>query len=325
MASYTHLTSEERFYIHQAVRERKSISAIAQRLSRNKSTISREIRRNKWPSAKIYTHHIAEKLIRHRKSRKARHMPKKVTSDIKQSVVFLLMHYLSPEQISGYLKQRENISISHETIYRHIYNDSNFKDLKCYLRQGHKKRRKRYGSNKRRSIIPNRVSINERPDIVNTRQRIGDWECDTVIGAGKKGILVTVTERKTLFSLSAIVHNKTARTVSDAIIKMLRPYKDKVKTLTFDNGTEFAEHLRIAKALKAKTFFANPYSSWERGANENFNGLLRQFFPKGKSFADITQKFVDSVISLLNNRPRKSRNYKTPNELFNKYFEPLIV
>ena len=145
---------------------------------------------------------------------------------------------------------------------------------------------------------------------------MGDWECDTVIGTDRKSVLVTLVDRTTLFTLSEKIPRKTARNVSEAMMRMLAPYKDKVHTLTFDNGTEFIEHERIGKALEADTYFAAPYASWERGINENTNGLLRQFFPKGTDFREITKAAIQAAVDLLNHRPRKTRGYLTPSMLF---------
>ena len=237
----------------------------------------------------------------------------------------LIKQYLSPEQVCGYLNEHQNISLSHETVYRYIYEDKQrHENLKPFLRQGKKLRRKRYGSGARVSKIPNRVSITERPEIVANKTRIGDWECDSVVGLDRKSVLVTVVDRVTLFTCCARVYSRTADVVSRAIIRMLKPYKDKVKTLTFDNGSEFVQHEQIAKAFNAKTYFAHPYSSWERGINENTNGLLRQFFPKKTDFKTVTNQELKNAVNNLNNRPKKTRNYKTPNQLFNSYFEALI-
>ena len=143
--------------------------------------------------------------------------------------------------------------------------------------------------------------------------------------ADRKCVLVTLVERKSLFTLMAIVKRKTAEQVSRAMIRLLKPYKDRVKTLTFDNGIEFTLHEKIAKTLSAKTYFANPYSSWERGINENTNGLIRQFFPKGIDFNDVKHKEIKAVLTLINNRPRKTRGYRSPNEIFNHQFVPLLT
>ncbi len=229
------------------------------------------------------------------------------------------------EQVSGYLKLHHQISISHETIYRFIYADkARHKALRPYLRQGAKLRRKRYGSGARASKIPNRVCITNRPKVVEEKQRLGDWECDTVIGKDRKSVLVTVVDRCSLTTCCSRVFSRSASVVSRAIIRMLKPHIDKVHTLTFDNGSEFVQHERIAKALQAKTYFAHPYSSWERGINENTNGLLRQFFPKGTDFREVSWQTVKRAVDYLNNRPRKTRGYLTPNQIFNNEFVPLL-
>lgn len=325
MKIYQHLGNEERFYIHQAVREGKNQKEIAYKLGRSPSTISRELKRNMWPSAYLYTYDWALYFVRFRKRFKANRCSSKLNEELECKIIELLKQYLSPEQISGYLYRHHDISISHETIYRFIKSDvERKKELKPYLRQGKRIRRKKYGSSAKSSLIPNRQSIERRPKAVENKSRIGDWECDTIIGQDRKSVLVTLVERKSLFTLTCKVARKTAEAVSEAIIKMLKPYQDKVKTLTFDNGSEFCHHEKIAKALSAKTYFAHPYSSWERGINENTNGLLRQFFPKGTDFVQVTIKEIKAAMDNLNNRPRKTRKYLSPNEIFNGEFVSLI-
>ncbi|UCH49101.1 MAG: IS30 family transposase [Betaproteobacteria bacterium] len=325
MKQYQHLSSEERFYIHQAVREGKRKADIARALQRHPSTIGREMRRNMWPSAYLYTYEWAMYFLRQRKRFANRHKCRKLTDELKVTVVHLLKRCLSPEQISAYLRQHQRISLSHESIYRFIYTANSAQGvLRCYLRHGRKKRRRRYGSGARATRIPNRTPIEARPALVERKGRIGDWECDTLVGTDRKSALVTVVERKSLFTLCAPLAHKTAEGVAKAIIALLRPVSHKVKTLTFDNGSEFIEHEKIAAALNAKTYFANPYSSWERGINENTNGLLRQFFPKATNFNMVTGEQIDHALALLNNRPRKTRQYKTPNEIFANTFVPLI-
>lgn len=325
MAQYQHLRNEERFYIHQAHREGKNQKQIAEALGRHPSTISREMKRNMWPSAYLYTYDWALYFIRQRKRWSRRPKYRKLTPEIQTLIVELIRQYLSPEQVSGYLKKHHAISISHETIYRFIHSDHNRKAaLRPFMRQGLKRRRKRYGSGARASRIPDRVSISERPAVVERKSRIGDFECDTVIGKDRKSVLVTVVDRKSLFTFSSRVYSRSAKVVSDAIIRLLRPHQDKVRTLTFDNGSEFIQHKKIAKALKAKTYFAHPYCSWERGINENINGLLRQFFPKKTDFRKISWKQLKNAVENLNNRPRKTRGYRTPNQIFNNVFVPLV-
>jgi len=206
-----------------------------------------------------------------------------------------------------------------------LYSDQErHRRLKPYLRQGHKLRRKTYGSGARASNIPNRISITERDPIVEQKSRLGDWECDTVIVLDRKSVLVTVVDRTSLYTCCSRVYSRSAKVVSRAIIRILKQYKAKVKTLTFDNGSEFVRHEKIAKALDAKTYFAHPYSSWDRGINENTNGLLRQYFPKKTDFRTVSWKQIKDAVEDLNNRPRKTRDYKTPNQLFNNIFVPLI-
>ena len=224
----------------------------------------------------------------------------------------LLREDWSSEQISCWLKLFKNMSISHEWIYQYIYQDKLYggtlhQHLRCK-----KKRRKRYGSYARTGQINNRVSIDERPAIVDKRRRIGDWELDTVIGKAHKQAIVTITERKTRLSLIRKVKFKTAVNVADAIIELLGPMKKWVETLTADNGKEFAYHERIAKALNAKFYFAHPYSSWERGLNENTNGLIRQYLPKKTDFKKVTQKQIGHVMENKTTVPENAWDLRHP-------------
>jgi IS30 family transposase len=314
---YKHVSDEERYFIYISLKEGKKQVDIAKALERHPSTISREIRAGKTVRSIIYTHYWAVFMKKYRMKCSYQKRERKITPIIGALIESGIQTYWSPEQVSGDLKKNHGIRISHETIYRYIYSDKGRKDrLKPFLRQGKKLRRKKYGSGARASNIPNRVPITERPAIVAERERLGDWECDTVIGSDRKSVLVTLVDRKGLFVLSTKIPRKTARNVSDAMIRMLTPYKDKVHTLTFDNGSEFIEHERVGKHLDAQTYFAAPYASWERGANENTNGLLRQFFPKGTDFNDVTEAEIQEAVTLLNHRPRKTRGYRTPHEIF---------
>jgi len=189
--------------------------------------------------------------------------------------------------------------------------------LWTYLRC-QKARKKRYGTTEHRGSIPNQKGIDERSSVVETRSRIGDWEADTIIGKHHKQALVSLTERETGVALIHKVERKTADAVGTAIIQLLKPYKLKVHTLTSDNGKEFTDHEFIAEALETDFYFAHAYSSWERGTNENTNGLIRQYFPKGSDFTDITQADIDHVMSRLNSRPRKRLGYQTPSQVFSK-------
>lgn len=225
----------------------------------------------------------------------------------------MLRQQWSPEQIRAWLRQKTDVSISHEWIYQRVYTDkqaggSLYTHLRCQ-----KQRKKRDGHYSHRGHIPHQISIEQRPAIVDTQRRFGDWELDTVIGKNHCQALVTVVERKSRLTLIAKVVRKTADQVTHAIIQLLKPMSEWVNTLTVDNGKEFAHHQTIAKTLRARVYFAHPFSSWERGLNENTNGLIRQYFPKKHDFTTITQKQIDHVMDRLNSRPRKCLGFKTPN------------
>jgi len=204
-----------------------------------------------------------------------------------------------------------------ETVYRLVYADkARGGTLYRHLRIVSKPYRKRYGSYERRGKIPNRVSIEQRPQVVERRQRIGDWEGDTVIGKGRQSALLTLVERKTLYTVIARLTGKRADLLAEAAVKVMKPMKHRFHTLTLDNGLEFAHHERRASQLKADIYFAHPYASWERGINENTNGLIRQYFPKGTDFNQVSDEDSAQVMERLNNRPRKTRGCRSPNELF---------
>ena len=245
------------------------------------------------------------------------------TSLVWDQVEALIRKDWSPEQICGRLEAEQGIRISHEYIYLYIYADKRSGgDL--YLRC-QKQRRKRYGSYDCRGIIRNRISIDERPSIVDAKGRFGDWEGDTVIGKQHRGALVTLVERKSLYTVIGAVCRKTAGAVCEAIVAGLAPYKDRVHTLTYDNGREFSEHERMAAELDAHIYFAHPYSSWERGANENTNGLIRQYFPKGQDLTAVSEAEIEYVMNQLNHRPRKTLGFRTPYEVFFNTRTPLTV
>ncbi len=311
--SYKHLSLEERHYIEVALKMDTPINQIAEALGRWESTISREISRN--TGKRGYRHQQANRqaMDRHRNKDKAI----KMTSDVKQQIESLIEQDWSPEQIAGRLKKEGVISLHHETIYQHILADkASGGQLYTHLRHQNKTYRKRYGSAHSRSGIPNRVDIDERPEVANQRKRIGDWEADTIIGKNHKGAIVTLDERQSKLRLAAPLPTKKARGVTDAMIALLKPLKRFVKTITFDNGKEFALHESIAKAVSCDTYFAKPYHSWERGQNENANGLLRQYFPKSMELSDIAFKQVANAVHKLNSRPRKCLGYETPYEAF---------
>lgn len=308
---YKQLTQEERYQISALLKAGHDQSEIAMILNRHKSTISRELERNS--GLRGYRPIQAQRLADERRQSKAK---TRITDTVWTNVERLLRQDWSPEQISLWLKAEKQMSISHEWIYQYVLQDKHYGgDLYRHLRC-QKQRRKRYGSYNRRGQIIDRVSIDDRPAIVDRRSRIGDWELDTIIGKNHQQAIVSLSERKSRFTLIHKVERKTAQCVSRAIIKLLKPFSDQVITLTSDNGKEFAEHKKIANKLNAKFYFAHPYASWERGLNENTNGLIRQYFPKGSNFTDITQKEINQVMHKLNNRPRKCLGIKTPNQVF---------
>lgn len=308
---YTQLTQEERYQISVLLKAEHDQTEIAMILGRHKSTISREIRRN--TGLRGYRPVQAQRLTDERRKSKLR---PRLSDDTWLAVEQLLNMDWSPEQISLWLKSFCAISISHEWIYQYVLQDKAAGgDLHQHLRC-QKQRRKRYGSYNRRGQLIDRVSIDERPAIVDRRSRIGDWELDTIIGKNHQQAIVSLTERKSRFTLIKKVERKTAQCVSDAIIELLSPFVDHVHTLTSDNGKEFADHKNIADKLNADFYFAHPYASWERGLNENTNGLIRQYFPKGSDFTTITQKEINQTMDKLNNRPRKCLGMKTPNQVF---------
>jgi IS30 family transposase len=211
----------------------------------------------------------------------------------------------------------ENIQISHESIYQHIWKDKKIGGkLYLNLRQQGKKRNKRGEKKAGRGLIPDRIGIELRPAIVDLKLRIGDWEGDTIVGKDHRGAIVSMVERKTKLVRLYLLQSATAQATAEATNAILKPLKKHVKTITTDNGKEFAAHKKIAETLKAKFYFARPYHSWERGLNENTNGLVRQFFPKGTDFTKLTHEEVQNVEKNLNNRPRKLLQFRTPNEEF---------
>lgn len=310
--SYHQLTKNERYQIHALMKAGHSQKDISDVLGRSASTISRELKRNR--GLRGYRPKQAQELTD--KRRHEAHKAFKVTESIRDMIERLIRQDLSPQQVTGYLERHIGVSLHHETIYQIILADkANGGDLYTHLRVASKPYRKRYGHYDRRGKLKNRVSIDDRPAIVERGNRIGDWEGDTVIGKGRKGALLTMVERKTLYTVIEKLPGKQADALADAAIESLALYRDKVKTITLDNGLEFAEHEAIAAGLKADIYFAHPYASWERGINENTNGLIRQYFPKGTDFNKVTDEEIQFVMDRLNSRPRATRGGKSPNEL----------
>jgi IS30 family transposase len=309
--SYKQLTQEERYQIYALNKAGHDQATIAGILDRNPGTISRELRRNR--GLKGYRPQQAHNLALRRRYDKAQ---PRIGSQVWQLVEALIRKEWSPEQIVGRVAMEQGVSISHEWIYQYIYADKHSGgDLYRFLRC-QKVRRKRYGIYSRRGTIPNQVSIDDRPAIVESKRRFGDWEGDTVIGKGHRGALVTLVERKSLYTVIRSVLHKTAKAVRGAVVDGLTPYIDWVHTITYDNGREFADHEGMARDLEANIYFAHPYASWERGLNENTNGLIRQYFPKDRDLTTVTKYEIEQAMDKLNHRPRKSLGYRTPHEVF---------
>jgi IS30 family transposase len=310
MRTYKQLTYEQRCQIEALNKSDLSQKAIAAIINVSQSCISRELSRNKGERG--YRHNQAQQKAVTRRQLTAK--PYKMTAELIDEIEDKLIVKWSPEQISGWLLVEQDICISHEAIYRHVWADKAAGgDLYKYLRRGTRKYKTRSSNGKTRSgQIKNRVSIDDRPIIVDEKSRVGDWEIDTVIGKGHSGALVTIVERVTLFTVSMRVKSKRAKEVTAATLALLAPFKGLVHTITSDNGKEFAYHEQIAASLECDFYFAHPYRSWERGLNENTNGLLRQDFPKSTDFKTVSAKAVKQAVDQLNNRPRKTLAFKTP-------------
>lgn len=306
---YQQLTEGQRYQISVLREDNLSCREIGIRIGVSKSTVSRELKRNASDTG--YEPQYAQQLSVGRRLSAAK---RKICQQTVDFVDFALEWKWSPEQISA-VAAVIGFAVSHEWIYQYIYADKrNGGVLYQHLRQGKRRYRKGYGQ--KRGRIPDAVSIELRPSVVDERSRLGDWEVDLVLGKQGSGAIVTLAERKSRLYLTRKVFSKDAVEVSKAIISMLLEYKDAVHTLTFDNGLEFSEHKAIAEALDAKTYFAHPYSSHERGLNENTNGLLRQFIPKGTDLRTVTEEDLQRYQGALNSRPRKCLGFRQPSVVF---------
>jgi len=312
---YQHLTLDQRCQIYALLKRGHSKAQIAEDLNVHRTTVGREIRRNMGKRG--YRHKQADEKAINRRSL-ASQRPKKMTPELISIIREKLTFYQwSPEQITGWLKQNTTLSISHECIYQYIVADKKTGGiLYLHLRRKKKKYNKRIGKTAGRGLIPGRIDIDERPEIVNAKERVGDFEIDTVIGKNHQGAIVTMVERKTKLTKLVLIQHKTEAETSEALISALDGIKQHVTSLTADNGKEFAGHRKVAQALDAIVYFAKPYHSWERGLNENTNGLVRQYFPKKTDFTKLTYEEVRLVENKLNNRPRKTLNFQTPIQSF---------
>ncbi|MBM4056607.1 MAG: IS30 family transposase [Planctomycetes bacterium] len=308
-----HITVEQRYTISVMKIQGYSQIQISKAIDKDKSTVSRELRRNCDGRSGCYKHELAQRKYEQRIKDKPKNL--RFTEQVKQFVDKRLLEDYSPEQIAGRAKIEGVDCVSHERIYQYVWKDK--KDKGClftHLRRKGRKYRKRGAAKDSRGIIKDRVDISNRPAIVDQKQRLGDLEIDTVIGKNHKGALLTINDRVSSRVWIAKLNGKNAEDLTQKAIEVMNPYKKWMHTITADNGKEFAEHKTIANSIHIDFFFARPYHSWERGANENANGLIRQYFPKGSSFENVSDDDVQRVQDILNNRPRKKLKYLTPNE-----------
>jgi IS30 family transposase len=320
MANYQRLTLAQRYLIQTLYQQKQTQQSIAQQVGVSQPTISRELAKNRrHQPGQPYQAQPAQQ----RAAQAKRRAPYKLKGDLLTTVISRLRDRLSPQQICGQLQRRAAKKIlHHETLYRYIYRHKNLpsrqptdhEPLSQYLRIRHRKRYKDRSKPSKRQLIPNRVSIDQRPPIVEANTELGHWEADTVIGKGHNGVLLTLVERRTKSVLIVKLASKHAHTLAGAAIKALRCSGLPVKTITFDNGLEFACHEQIACQLQAVTYFAHPYRSWERGLNENTNGLIRQYIPKSCPISIVRHTDVSWIENQLNHRPRKILGYLSPAE-----------
>nr|CRY97338.1 hypothetical protein [uncultured prokaryote] len=310
---YTQLTREQRYAIYLGIQEGRSQSAIARQINVDRSTVSRELRRNsnRW-GRYIWKDAHESALYRRERTPGNRGTDRSI---LKEALRLLRSEDWSPRQISGYLRIK-GMQISHETIYRHIREDESGV-LRKHCRHGMKYRRHRKVARKTRvRNIPDRVSIHERPSEADGR-RFGDWEMDLIVGKGQKGHILTLCERSTNYMLMRrLPQGRRPEAVAETVIDMLFQYRRNVLTITTDNGVEFRHHARIAKALNTTVYFADSYASWQKGAIENTNKLIRQYIPKGTDFRDITDDYIHEVQLRLNRRPRNKLNFSSPKDRF---------
>jgi len=321
MSHYTHLSIEEREKSRVMLEQGMSIRAIARILGRSPSTISREFKRNSYANGSYTAHHAQKKYMK-RKSNCGRKPVLKHNQQIRNYVIQRLKLRWTPEQISGRAKlEKQPFGISYNTIYRAVHSGILPIEIKKIMRFMNK-HKKRKSTNDNRGKIPNTVNISQRPSGCTNRSRFGHFESDTVLGMRKTGLLGTHVERKSGFLVAFKLETKTDTEFSNKTIQAFETIPDKLKkSFTVDNGKEFAMHEYIKQNTGMDVYFCDPYSPWQRGTNENTNGLLRQFFPKGSSFKNITDESLKDVVDMINNRPRKRLGYKTPLEVLSKFFE----
>jgi IS30 family transposase len=318
MGTYTHLTEAERYQIDAMLHCWMSVERIARELGRHVSTIKRELRRNS--GRRGYRAEQAQGLACARLRSRAQANARRIDPLLWPRVREYLVLRWSPEQIAGRLWLTERVRLSHESIYTHVYADKRAGGDLWRLLPCQKPRRRRCGAGRaRRPLIPPRVPIEQRPGIVARRARFGDWEGDTLVDGSHQAAIVSLVERRSMYLLLAKVARRTTDQVCDAIVQAVGASGISAHTLTLDNGAEFCGHQRISQSLGMRCYFAQPYRAWQRGLNENHNGLVRRYIPKGQNLAHVTQADLQHIADALNNRPRKRLGYRTPNELILKH------
>ena len=306
-----HLTREQRYTISAMHRQGCTQKMIALAIGKDKPVISRELKRNANIKGKYYFEY-AQDMASLRKERMKK--PRKLHPWIKKEIIELVKQDWSPQQIEGRLKLENKPGVSHQTIYKIIRQDR-AEGGTLYKHTRHKLKHRKRPVGKKISI-KNRVSIEQRPQIVNTKQRFGDWEIDTIIGEKNRGVIVTLVERKTAFMMmEKLEHGKNAKELTKVVNRLLIAYSSHVHTITGDNGTEFADHQTIAKLLKTKFYFAHPYPAWEKGMIENTNKPVRQYIPKKINFNIMNQQQIKEIQYKINNRPGRNLNFYSPKEI----------
>lgn len=314
--TYRQITSAQRYTLAAMLTQGHSQAEIARTLGCDRSTVSRELQRNRCRNDGAYRAEKASKRTRGRRSRSRRNS--QFTNTEWRRVKVLLREDWSPEQIAGYLYATDQLSISHETIYQWIWKDKrDGGTLHHHLRGARKQRRKRYGRYDSRGRLAGKRHISERPASVEDREEPGHWEIDTVMGHGTTDCVVTLVERATGDMLIGQLPDRTKEAVTARTVKLMRSHPGPFHTITADNGTEFHDYRRIEQATDTTFYFARPYHSWERGTNENANGLLRQYLPKRTSMRSLTQHRCNAIANKLNRRPRKRHGFKSPREIMN--------
>ncbi len=306
-----HLTKEQRYTITCMLSQGYSKSKIALAIGKHKSTISRECKRNCDARSGSYEYELAHRKWKDRHKKKRKHI--RFTEKIRSEVEKLLRDDYSPEQVVGILTKQGKEVVSVERIYQHIWQDKKHKGtLYTHLRRQGRKYRKRGAFKDSRGIIKDRISIEKRPDIVEKRERFGDLEVDLIIGKNHHQAILTINDRASGMLKMKKIASKESSVVTAAINELLEDWIPYINTITADNGKEFAGHKKVAEFLGIDYYFAHPYHSWERGSNENLNGLIRQYFPKGSDFSILTKQMIKQVEGKLNRRPRKRFSYQNP-------------